>query len=218
MEIVLPTFAPTWKVVTPLLPSRTFVPLNEVCAAIRVISAICCCTSLSRAARSAALFEPFADWTASVRMLCNASVKVDSAPPAVCASDTASFALLTAWFVPLICVVNCPLIARPAASSAALLMRKPDDKRCNACDNDAFEVVKLRCALSESILVLSVNAMFHLLKVVTPARLRPYCCVHFTRQAGGPVTTFKKVIGTPVPFLSGKSPREASRNRRDFTV
>jgi hypothetical protein len=102
--------------------------------------------------------------------------------------------------------VNCPLIARPAASSAALLMRKPDDKRCNACDNDAFDVVKLRCALSESTLVFSVNAIFDLLKVVTPARLRPCCCVHFTRQAGGPVTTFKKVIGAPAPFLSGNHP------------
>jgi hypothetical protein len=97
-------------------------------------------------------------------------------------------------------------------------MRKPDDKRCNACDNDAFEVVKLRCALSESTLVFSVNAIFDLLKVVTPARLRPYCCVHFTRQAGGPVTTFKKVIGAPAPFLSGKSRRPSPRNRRHFTV
>ncbi len=106
-EMVLPTLAPTWNVVTPLLPSSTLVPLNEVCDAIRVISAICCCTWASSAARSAALFEPFADSTASVRMLCKASVKVDNAPPAVCASETASLALLTAWLVPLICVVNC---------------------------------------------------------------------------------------------------------------
>ena len=85
---------------------------------------------------------------------------VDSAPPAVWASDTASLALLTAWLVPLICVVNCWLIARPAASSAALLMRKPDDRRCNACDSPACDEVRLLCALSESMLVLRVNAMF----------------------------------------------------------
>src|SRR3984893_16305124 len=144
-------------------------------------------------------------------MLCKLAVSVDSAPPAVCASETASFALLTAWFTPLICAVKFELIARPAASSAALLMRKPEDKRCNACDNVAFELVKLRCALSESILVLSVNGTIDLLKVDTPARLRPYCCVHFTRQAGGPVTTFKKVIGASAPFFSGKSRRPSPR-------
>jgi len=42
MAIVLPTLAPTWNTVTPLLPSRTLVPLKLVCEAIRVISAICC--------------------------------------------------------------------------------------------------------------------------------------------------------------------------------
>src|SRR5476651_1605368 len=157
MEMVLPTFAPTWYVVTPLLPSSTFKPLNEVCEAIRVISAICCCTSWSRAARSEALFEPLADSTARVRMLCRLSVKVASAPPAVCASEMASFALFTAWFVPLIWVVNWLLIAKPAASSAALLMRRPEDRRCKDFDNDDCEVVKFRCALSESIFVFSVS-------------------------------------------------------------
>ena len=81
-----------------------------------------------------------------------------SAPPAVCASDTASFALWTAWLVPLICVVNCWLIARPAASSAALLMRKPEDRRCKDCRQRRLaKPVRLFCAFSESILVLSVS-------------------------------------------------------------
>ena len=69
----------------------------------------------------------------------------------------ASLALCTAWLVPLIWVVNWLLIARPAASSAALLMRKPEDRRCNDVDNDDFEAVRLRCAFSESIFVLSVS-------------------------------------------------------------
>ncbi len=96
MEIVSPTFAPTWKVVVPLLPFSTLAPLKLVCDAICVISAICCCTWASRAWRSEALFEPFAASTARVRMLCRLFTMVVSAPPAVCASETASLALLIA--------------------------------------------------------------------------------------------------------------------------
>jgi hypothetical protein len=54
----------------------------------------------------------------------------------------------------LICVVNRSLIARPAASSFALLMRKPDDRRCSEVASVDCEVDKLRCALIDSTLVL----------------------------------------------------------------
>jgi len=60
---------------------------------------------------------------------------------------------------PLICVVNRVAMARPAASSFALLMRKPDDRRCRDVANDCCEVVKLRCALSEATLVLMTSDM-----------------------------------------------------------
>src|SRR5450631_3808440 len=92
-------------------------------------------------------------------MLCRLAVKVVNAPPAVWASETASFALLTAWLVPLIWVVKFVAIARPAASSAALLIFKPEDKRCSACDKVDLEGVKLRCAFSESMLVFSVRGI-----------------------------------------------------------
>ncbi len=93
-------------------------------------------------------------------MLCRLLTIVESAPPAVCASDTASFALLIAWFVPLTCVVNCWPIARPAASSAALLMRRPDDKRVRDCDRRLWEVPRLFCAMTESIFVFRTSDMF----------------------------------------------------------
>jgi hypothetical protein len=40
-------------------------------------------------------------------MLCRLLTMVVNAPPAVCASETASLALLIAWLVPFTCVVNC---------------------------------------------------------------------------------------------------------------
>jgi hypothetical protein len=49
------------------------------------------------------------------------------APSAVCIKDTASLALRTAWSRPLICEVIFEAMARPAASSLALLMRTPVD-------------------------------------------------------------------------------------------
>jgi hypothetical protein len=45
---------------------------------------------------------------------------------------------------------------RPAASSLALLMRKPDDNRWIDVVNELWLVVKLRCAVNELTLVLMV--------------------------------------------------------------
>ncbi|MNJ74885.1 hypothetical protein D3C77_718860 [compost metagenome] len=50
-------------------------------------------------------------------------------------------------------------IARPAASSLALLMRIPEDRRCMEVDSEDCEAPRLRCALSDWILVLMVIAM-----------------------------------------------------------
>src|ERR1700728_2927973 len=97
--------------------------------------------------------------------------------------------LLIAWFVPLICVVKPWLIARPAASSAALLMRRPDDKRVRDWDNKACEPPRLFCAVSESMLVFSVNAIYArlLIKVdVSPARLRPKLLCLLPTALSGP--------------------------------
>src|SRR5579863_3139929 len=90
-------------------------------------------------------------------MLCRLLTIVVSAPAAVCDSDTASFALLIAWLVPLTWVVNCWLIARPAASSAALLMRRPEERRVNDCESSDCEPFRLFSATIELILVLSTS-------------------------------------------------------------
>jgi len=52
------------------------------------------------------------------------------APSATCIIEIASLALRTAWFSPRTCEVIFELIAKPAASSSALLIRKPLDSRC----------------------------------------------------------------------------------------
>src|SRR3546814_3976348 len=88
------------------------------------------------------------------RTRCRLLVSSCSADSAVCDSDTPSLALRTAWLRPLIWVVNRVAIARPAASSLALLMRRPEDRRCNAVDRSLPEVDRLRCALSDAMLVL----------------------------------------------------------------
>jgi len=54
-------------------------------------------------------------------------------------------------------------MARPAASSLALLMRKPEDRRCMEVDNEDWDIDKLRCAVNELMLVLMVEAI-----LVTP--------------------------------------------------
>ena len=54
-------------------------------------------------------------------MLCTS----DSAPSAVCSIEMPSCALRTAMFRPLICERIFSLMARPAASSAALLILSP---------------------------------------------------------------------------------------------
>jgi hypothetical protein len=70
-----------------------------------------------------------------------------------------SLALRIAWFRPRICVVKRSEIARPAASSLALLMRRPEDRRCIEVASEACDLARLRCALSELTLVLMTDAM-----------------------------------------------------------
>ena len=63
----------------------------------------------------------------------------------------------------MICAVKRWEIARPAASSFALLMRRPVERRCSEVCNEACEVFRLRCALSELALVLMTDDMKYLL-------------------------------------------------------
>ena len=68
----------------------------------------------------------------------------------VCASAIPSFELRIAWFMPLTCEVMLVAMAMPAASSLALLIRLPVDKRSIAMPSDLaaeFEALAARIAL-----------------------------------------------------------------------
>ncbi len=82
-----------------------------------------------------------------------------SADSVVCASEMPSLALLTAWFRPLIWVVKRVEMARPAASSFALLMRMPEDRRSIAVDSLLCDLARLFWAFSELMLVLTLMTM-----------------------------------------------------------
>ncbi len=149
------------------------VPLNLVCAAMRVISADSAWYSVSRLARSLVPFEPFCACTASSRMRCSASVMVASAPSAVCASEMPSLALRMATLMPRICAFWRVAMARPAASSRAELTRRPEDRRSIEVASEDWDMFRLRCAFSDTTLVLIVIGMKRLLRM--DKNSRPSC-------------------------------------------
>lgn len=151
--------APTWKVKTPLEPSNRLVPLKVVWLATRLISFFNWLTSLCTALRSSADNDPLAACTASSRIRCKLSVMAPNAPSAVCASEMPSLALRTAWFMPLTWVVIRSEIAKPAASSLALLMRSPLERRCIEVANEDWLMLRLRCAVNELMFVLITEAI-----------------------------------------------------------
>ena len=61
--------------------------------------------------------------------------------------------------MPRICDVMRSEIARPAASSLALLMRMPEDRRCSEVLRADCEVDRLRCEFRDEMLVLITAAM-----------------------------------------------------------
>jgi hypothetical protein len=61
--------------------------------------------------------------------------------------------------MPRICEFILLAMARPAASSFALLTRTPDDKRVIAVVSSVAEAFRLRCPLIELKLVLIISAM-----------------------------------------------------------
>ena len=70
---------------------------------------------------------PFGAWIDSSRTRCRIECISFSAPSAVWTSEMPSCALRLAWAVPRIWARMPSEIARPAASSAARLMRRPDE-------------------------------------------------------------------------------------------
>ena len=109
--------------------------VNSVCNAV---------TSFCSASRSSALLEPLADCNAKSRIRCNILVDSCIAPSAVCAIEIPSLAFRCATAKPLICEVKRLDICKPAASSLALLIRIPDDKRCIDVAKPSPDLVKLR--------------------------------------------------------------------------
>ena len=99
------------------------------------------------------------DWTGSSWIRCRLLVISARAPSPVCASEIPSLALRVAWFKPRIWVVKRSEIAKPAASSLALLMRRPDDRRWSAVDRAVCDVFRLRCEFSEAMFVLMTCGM-----------------------------------------------------------
>src|SRR4029079_16044778 len=108
------------------------------------------------------------DWTASSRMRCMASPTFDRAPSAVCDSEMPSLALRIATFMPRTWEFMRSAMARPAASSLAELMRRPEDRRCMDVESEPCDVSRLRCALSEAMFVLMVKGMWLLQDSGTP--------------------------------------------------
>jgi len=129
-----PALAPICSVVL-IEPSNSFLPLKVVVDTIRSISDLSCCTSSSRYLRSCALLTPFDDCTASSRIRWSMLETSSIAPSAVCAMEIPSLALRIAAFKPRTWDSMRELMARPAASSLAELMREPVDKRSMAVVN-----------------------------------------------------------------------------------
>src|SRR5450830_243084 len=86
-----------------------------------------------------------------------------SAPSAVCTTEMPSWALRTPTLMPPICERMLSEIARPAASSAARLMRKPDESFSSDLLRLPCVVVRLRAALRAAMLVLTERPMMELL-------------------------------------------------------
>jgi len=110
--------------VPPKVPSSRLLWPNFVVLLMLSISPASWSNSAWAAATAPASWEPelFA-WTASTFMRCRIESTSVRAPSAVCTTLMPSCAFLTAWDRPPICACRPWLMLRPAASSAALLMR-----------------------------------------------------------------------------------------------
>ena len=157
-EIFCPPLAPT-KNLAEKSPFRISVVPNWESVEIRVISDLSAETSFCKATRSASELMPFCDWTASWRIRCNEDVTSPNAPSAVCVNEIASFAFLAAWSRPCTWVVKRSVICRPAASSAARLIRKPDERRSKEVFKLLAELNNWRCAFKDDTLVFTYKPM-----------------------------------------------------------
>jgi hypothetical protein len=131
-------------------------PLKVVPPSTRLISFCSSWNSLFSESLSLSLLVALRACSASSRMRCSASPTLDSAPSATWAIEMPSLALRMATAMPRTWVFMRSAIARPAASSFALLTRRPDDRRCIDVDSDICDAFRFRWAFSEARLVLMV--------------------------------------------------------------
>ena len=135
-------------VVAPNVPSISATPPNRVEDATRLISVDSAEISACAAALEAASLPPeLAACTDRSRIRFNIVCTSLSAPSAVCTTEMPSSALRVACFSPLTWARSPCEITSPAASSAARLMRKPDDSFSKLLPSCRFVPARLREAL-----------------------------------------------------------------------
>ncbi len=129
----------------PKVPLRSFWEPNEVVPAMRSISDRSCSISFCAAWRAAESDDAvLAAWTMRSRTRLSIEWTSFRAPSAVWTTLTPSWALRVAWRRPLTWARRPWLMTSPDASSAALLMRYPEDSFSRLFDNMVFVVAKLR--------------------------------------------------------------------------
>ncbi|MNZ14428.1 hypothetical protein D3C78_313510 [compost metagenome] len=156
--MVSPSLAPTWMLMVWSLAS-TSTPLNDVCSEIRSISSRRWVISSWIDCRSDCELVPLDACTASSRMRCRLSFTWSSAPSVVCAREMPSLALLLACSRPVICEVMRLAMAWPAASSEALLIFRPEDRRSIEVLRLLSEALRFCWAISEVMLVLITDIL-----------------------------------------------------------
>ena len=149
------TPVPTWNVIVEPVPSSNGTPLNVVDNAMRSISLIRSPNSCCRVSRSSLLTVPLDAWMASSRIRIRMLLTSFSAPSPVCVSEMPSWALRIAWLVDRICARKRSEIAKPAASSAAVEMRKPVDSRRKLACRRSVVTDSERWALIDAMLELT---------------------------------------------------------------
>ena len=118
--------------------------MNVVAPAIRLISARRAVISVLTDAASVELRVLFAASTASSRMRWSMEWTSVSAPSAVWTIETPSWAFRWAWLRPVTWAFSFSLMARPAASSAARLIRRPLDSFSTLLANVAAVALRFR--------------------------------------------------------------------------
>ena len=156
LSVVVP--APIWKDIVLSVP-RICLPLKVVAVPIRAISLCSAENSFSSEARLSLSYCPDDAWVASSRIRWRWVVTTARPPSAVCASEMPSFALRAATVMPRLCALIFSAMPRPAASSLALLTRRPDERRCREVLSELCVELRLRCAFREATLVLITCAM-----------------------------------------------------------